>query len=360
VNTLQTSRGCHFHCKFCPTFNLFGGTYRTRSIDSIIEDIRSRIHHNPVFLVVDNSFFGDRNHAVELLQKLIKENLGAQLIIFERHQIGHDEEMLELMKRAGVRTIIVGIESLTDESLQSYDKRQTSAVVVENVRNILSHDIHVIGTFVLGGDEDTKSTGDGIIRFFEETHISLNLFIMHDVEIDESRGLLIPLNRRFQTYYERADPGNYAPWDYMTGSFATYFPKRMKPSTLQQSVLNVYERVFSHSNIMRRVFARNRFEATFGIVHGYGVKRLTDSIRRIVDDGYMEYLREIEKDLYDDKENLLQDRLASLQDLPLPKPLEEQVSFDRYENLIPMLAIPGMIRDGISSCLRACGINQIR
>ncbi len=346
VNTLQTSRGCHFKCSFCPTAKLFGGTYRNRSIDSVVRDIRARRRINPLFLVVDNSFMGNRQRAAELLHRLARENLGAHLIVFERHEIGRDTEMLELMKRAGVRCLIVGIESLEDKNLQAYHKRQTSSQVVNAVETILRHDIHVIGTFVVGGDNDTRETGDGIVEFVQTTGVSLNLFIVHDLEEDESKGLFIPLNRRFHTYYQRTDPANTDFYDYLTGSFVTYFPKRMKPSTLQESVLDIYDRVFTHGNIIRRVASKNIFAAIFGIAHGYGIKRMNDSIREVVENGYLDHLKQIEEGLYDEHEVLREDRLASRSSLPVPPPLVPRVDYGAYEAFVPLLAMPGLIRYG--------------
>ena len=339
VNTLQTSRGCRFKCKFCPTAKLFGGSYRTRSIDAVVADIRARRRHNPFFFVVDNSFLGDRAHAVKLLDRLARERLGAAFIVFERHEIGFDDEMLALLARAGVRCIIVGMESLEDSNLQAYDKRQTSAQAIRAVENIRRHGMHVIGTFVIGADGDTKTAGDRIAAFVEATGISLNLFIVHDLEEDESKGLFIPLARRFQTHYLRADANATAHYDYMTGSFVTYFPKRMKPSTLQAMVFDVYDRVYTHGRILRRLWARNTFTSVFGIAHGYGIKRMNASLRETAGAGYLDHLRRIEDGLYDADENLIESRLAELPGLPSPPPLEESAPLRGYDRRIALLVL---------------------
>ena len=348
VNTLQTSRGCHFKCKFCPTSKLFGGSYRTRSIEGIIQDIRARRSYSPIFFVVDNSFLGDRRRATELLHRLAREQLGAYLIVFERHDIGMDEEMLDLMRRAGVRCIIVGIESLDDVNLESYHKRQSSAQVIKAVETIQRHDLHVIGTFVLGGDNDTPATSDRVVQFVKDTGVSLNLFIVHDLEDDESKGLFIPLNRRFQTYYRRTDPHSTDFFDYLSGSFVTYFPKRMKPSTLQQCVLDTYDRVYTHGRILQRVCSKNIFVSVFGVAHGYGIKRMNKSLRAIVDRGYMDHLRRLEDGLYDAQENLIEERLAELNTLPIPGPVLPSPQAPRYDRLIPIVAFPGIARYGLA------------
>ncbi|MBU0993900.1 MAG: hypothetical protein KJ737_15505 [Proteobacteria bacterium] len=79
------------------------------------------------------------------------------------------------------------------------------------------------------------------------------------------------------THYTNTDPGNLNFWDYMTGSFVTYFPKRMKPSTLQRLIFDINERVFSHANILRDIFSPNLFRSFFGIFFGYTMKRINQT-----------------------------------------------------------------------------------
>jgi len=343
VNTLQTSRGCRFRCRFCPTSKLFGDLYRNRDIDSIVADIRAKLRFNPFFFVVDNSFLSNRERTVALLHRLARERLGAHLTVFERHEIGRDPELLQLMKQAGVRSIIVGIESLDDENLRSYSKQQKVDQVKASIESILRSDIHVIGTFVVGGDGDRRDTFDKIVSFVRETGISPNLFVMHDVEQSGSR-LLIPLERRFKTYYDRTDPDNTDHYDYCTGNFVTYFPKNIRPSTLQRGVIDVYRQLSTHRQILRRVWSKNIFASLFGVQHGYAMRRMSRVLSRVVDGSYLDYLKQIERGLYDNDERLIEQRLGDLRTLPIPGPVEERVELRRYRLLGLLLMLPGLIR----------------
>jgi len=356
MNTLQTSRGCNFRCKFCSAAKLFAGVYRNRDIDSIIEDLRAKLRYNKYFLVVDNSFLSNRKRTIELLHRLAKENLGAHLIIFERHEIGKDTELLQLMWKAGVHCIIVGIESLVDENLRIYDKRQTSRDVAASVQNILENNIHVIGTFILGGDGDTRETAADIVRFVKSTGISMNLlvFILHEMEEDEINGPIIPLSRRFRTYYTRRDPNNLDYYDYLTGNFVTYFPKRMKPSTLQQCMVDTYQEVYSHREILRRAFSKNVFNSIFGVAHAFGMKRLSETVIDSMNNYYLDFLRQIEQGLYDKDEVLIDERLASLESLPVPKRLEPRLDNDSYRNLMSLYLLPGFIRERLTQLRQSC------
>jgi len=352
INTLQTTRGCRFRCKFCPTLKLFQGVYRSRDIDSIILDIKQRKKNNRVFFVVDNDFCSDKKKTRELLHRMIEEDLGVRFTIFERHEIGRDDEMLDLLRRAGVGQIIVGVESLLDQSLDVYNKKQTREEVIKSINNIRKHGIHVLATFVLGCDEDTLERAKEMIEFINSNNLSLNLFIMQDLEEDESKELMIPLNRRFVTYWRRDYPGNMDHFDYGTGSFVTYFPKKMKPSTLQKTVLDIYDRVYSHRNILRNIFAKNITQSIVGIVLGYGIKSMNNNLRRIIDKyKYIEFLEGIEEGLYDEKEILIDGELDSFNSkkFPLPMPMKEETAKGGYTFIRTIAVMIGVMRFAILS-----------
>jgi radical SAM superfamily enzyme YgiQ (UPF0313 family) len=344
TNTPQTTRGCRFRCKFCPTHKLFQGVYRNREIESVIADIKKRLLFNWTFFVVDNDFCSDRKHTKALLQRIIAENLGVQFIIFERHEIARDKEMLELLHTAVVRIMIVGVESLLDKSLKAFNKRQTHDEVLKSIRTITDHGMTVLSTFVLGYDEDTPENAQDMIRFVTDNHLILNLFILHDLEDNENEERLIPLNRRFMTYYDKTDPANLDYWDYMTGSFVSYFPKRMKPSTLQKLIFEINDRSYSHWNIVRDIFSSDLYRAFMGILMGYGMKQINRNLREYVEKGYMEYLELIEAGLYNNREELIEENLASLEGLPLPPPVEGYVDRPYYRVHTALALIPALIR----------------
>ena len=342
-NLLQTSRGCKFRCRFCPTAKLFGGAFRNRDIESIVEEIKHKQRYNDWFLVVDNSFSGNRKAAKALLEQLISEDLGVSLIAFERQEVGFDEEMLALMKRAGVECLVVGVESLVDDNLHAYNKQQKSGSAIQSIKNIKNHGIHVIGTFVFGYDGDRKEKVPELVDFIRKSKIGMTTFPLHDVG-REGEDFLVPVDRRFWTYYERTDPSDTSFFDYFTGHFVTYFPKTMKPSTLQQCLVDIYAGVYTHDYILGSILRKNVFESLFGVFHGYSMRRMTHTIDGVLGRQYMDYLRRIEEGLYDENEVLMEEKLESLVGLPLPPAVPECMDMDSYKGLMLLGVIPGVAR----------------
>lgn len=359
-NTLQTSRGCNYKCRFCPTPKLFANSYRNRDIDSVIAEIRHKRRYSEMFFVVDNNFFGDRDRSVELLRRIAAEDLGASFMLFGRQETGHDPELLQLMKRAGVKCVIVGVESLEDATLKALDKGQSRRDVVKSIENIKQSGIHVIATFAFGSEGDDEAMADQMVEFARTTGVALNVFILHDTEMEETRNPLVELERRFYTHHLRTAPDDTSFFDYATGSFATYFPKHMKPSTLQRLYLGIYKKLYTDAYILRNVFNPSAFESMFGINHGYSVRRLNEAIERVVEGYYMDYLLQVEDGLYDDNERLQEDALAQIEGLPPPRPLQEHVDRDSYELIMNVAAAPALVRYALGKVRRKLGARARR
>jgi len=81
VHFVETTRGCPLDCEFCAVTNAFGGRYRNRPCDDVIEELRSLqpfkgvlTLKNCVFFVDDN-IISNRAYARELLTGISDLNL---------------------------------------------------------------------------------------------------------------------------------------------------------------------------------------------------------------------------------------------------------------------------------------------
>ena len=119
---MLVSRGCPYNCIFCLLKIVGGKIWRTRSPNKVIEEIKMlkeqgarQIHFQ------DLTFTLNRNWTIELCDLLIKENLG--LVWTCQTRVDKvDSDLLNLMKKAGCRSILYGIESLDQEALDKIKK----------------------------------------------------------------------------------------------------------------------------------------------------------------------------------------------------------------------------------------------
>ncbi len=108
VDTITTTRGCPFGCKFC--YNT-ARVYRKRSLENVMEeltDIYARDIRHVEF--VDDNFTLDRDHAVGVLNAILREKMKLRIVIKSRVN-AVDAELLALARRAGVYQVSYGMES---------------------------------------------------------------------------------------------------------------------------------------------------------------------------------------------------------------------------------------------------------
>jgi radical SAM superfamily enzyme YgiQ (UPF0313 family) len=177
--SVQYSRGCPFDCEFCDISVLFGRKVRTKSAESIIgemEELYRRGWRGGVFFVDDN-FIGNR-------AKLKRDVLPAMIAWQEERKypfflttetsidLADDEELMNLMSRAGFHSVFVGVESPNDESLKECNKSQNRGRdLVASIRKIQRAGFDVLGGFIIGFDSDPPAIFDRLSEFIKESGI---------------------------------------------------------------------------------------------------------------------------------------------------------------------------------------------
>ncbi len=176
---IQYSRGCPFNCEFCDITVLYGHKVRTKSKNQILaelERLRSQGWRGYVFFVDDN-FIGNK-------RKLKKEILPAIFEWMERKRypfsfgteasinLSDDEELMQLIVKAGFTSVFVGVETPNEESLAECDKFQNkNRDLVACIKKIQKFGLEVQGGFIVGFDNDPPSIFERLIAFIQESGI---------------------------------------------------------------------------------------------------------------------------------------------------------------------------------------------
>jgi radical SAM superfamily enzyme YgiQ (UPF0313 family) len=226
----------------------------------------------------------------EVLQQIIDSKVRSHSLVFARYEIAEDPEMLNLMRKAGVTWLFMGVESIDNNTLDLFDKRQTVKKVQEAIQKITQHGIHVSASFVLGGDNDSSDT---LLKTAEFAKKSGAAWVMMNILTDFPNGQerVIPSHRVFQKN-----------WDYYNFQFVTHYPKNIRPSDLQQQIYDFYISFYSWRNILTNL-AKGKIAVAF--YQWFRLLMMGPLLREI--EAYIPYLKGIEMDKYDALGHLIEE-----------------------------------------------------
>jgi anaerobic magnesium-protoporphyrin IX monomethyl ester cyclase len=114
--TVFTTKGCPYKCGYCPYPYGFGSRLIYRSPKLVGEDIARLKHEFGVqqILFRDQVFTINPRHVRAVCEELIRRDLGVLWLCETRYDLVQ-EELLDLMFRAGCREIHYGLESADEE-----------------------------------------------------------------------------------------------------------------------------------------------------------------------------------------------------------------------------------------------------
>ncbi|MBN2138209.1 MAG: DUF4070 domain-containing protein [Sedimentisphaerales bacterium] len=176
---IQYSRGCPFDCDFCDVTTLFGHKMRTKDPAQVLREL-DRLYslgwRDDVFFVDDNFIGNKLKLKTELLPALAKWMKEKQYPFSFYTQasinLADDDELMELMTRAGFNCVFVGIETPNEKSLTECNKLQNKGRdLVRCVTKIQESGMQVQGGFILGFDSDNADVFENLIQFIQQSGI---------------------------------------------------------------------------------------------------------------------------------------------------------------------------------------------
>ncbi len=243
VSLVQFGRGCRYNCDFCSIRAFYGTHLRQRAIDDVVHDIQAAGRKH-VFLVDDNIFV-DNASAKELFRALIplKITWSCQVSI----DIARDPELMDLLRRSGCTTAVVGFESLQPANLRQMRKgwNVKGGGYAESIRIFQDAGIMIYGTFVFGYDGDTTDSFEATVDFAMEHKFFLANF--NPLTPTPRAPLMERLRNENRLLHERwwLDP------EFRYGD-ATFVPRGMTPDELTDGCYDARTRFNTMSSIFGR------------------------------------------------------------------------------------------------------------
>jgi len=275
--SLQTSLGCVFKCDFC-MINLINrndseeigvaskySNMRFWSTDFIIKEFDKLIDMGVnTIRIVDEMFLLNPKYYIPLCKKLAERNKDDKLRMWSYSRIDTVKrpEILELVRKAGIKWLCLGIESGDKSVRLEVAKGKFEDVDVKQViKKIHEADIDVMANYIFGLPGDTQAT---MKKTFE---LSLDL-----------------CTRGWNTYAAMALPGSYLyknavekkyklPESYEGYSFHSYETQPLQTDSLKpEEILEYRDKSFKEYHLHKPFL--EKIEKKFG-------KKATDNIREM-------------------------------------------------------------------------------
>lgn len=229
--SVVVTRGCPFKCEFCLVPEFFD-SFQLRPIENIVVELRQlkELGVEWVELHSDN-LTHNKKYAMELFEAIAP--LGLKFYGETTVLIGRDEVLLEAAQKAGLRAVLLGIETPSVEALKSQKKAFVKPDKMKaHIATIQKYGIEVWGDFLFGFDEHTPDIFDETLSFVKD--IRLDKVVPHFMipfpgsvtfrKLDEQKRILT------------------RDWSQYDGSHAVYQPGNMTTSELEDGVYRVWQK----------------------------------------------------------------------------------------------------------------------
>ncbi len=239
-NSIVVSRGCPHHCTFCYKDGFFAGgrTFYTQLVDDALAEIARLPGRHLYFL--DDHLFGNPHFARALFRGMRGMNRvfqGAATV----DSILRDD-VVEEAAAAGLRSLFVGFETLSDDGLKGAHKRQNLGRDYRAVvRRLDSLGIMINGSFVFGLDGDDRDVFARTVDWAVEAGITTATF--HVLTPYPGTALFTEMDAQ-----GRVTTRN---WDLYDTRNVVYRPTGLTPEELKRGYDWSYEAFYRWSSIFK-------------------------------------------------------------------------------------------------------------
>lgn len=243
---VQATRGCPHDCSFCVVSKFYGKKIRKKPVEKVVEDIRymQSLGFDSLMLFTDDNLFVDRKYVKELLTALIP--LKIKYVAQSDVKLADDPELLKLAYQSGCVMVLIGFESIETGSLEQINKNNWKRNQVQNYRSVIKviqeNGIVVFGAFVIGFNNDNKTTFESVKNFMLQNSIPGQFTLLTPLPGSRIYDELKKEDRLFSDTF----------WDKCGFFNMNIKHENLSKEEAENGIVWLHENVFSEENILKR------------------------------------------------------------------------------------------------------------
>jgi len=179
IGQIITSRGCPYLCSFCGAHIIHSRHWRGHSpgrviaeIDYLIKELRIQELH-----IEDDNFTFDISRAKEILARIIEKKYNLCIAFPNGIRIDRlDDELLQLMKAAGVYSITFGIESGSPRMIKRVHKKISLDFLERQIRKVRRYGFYCHGFFIIGFPYEQREDIELTIKYAKKLDLDAAFF----------------------------------------------------------------------------------------------------------------------------------------------------------------------------------------
>ena len=266
THVFEATRACVHDCEFCVVPAAWGRKQLQKPVEDIVADIRS--HYARRIIFIDLNLIADREYARRLFAALIP--LKVKWFGLSTTLLVKDPELLDLAARSGCTGLLMGLESLSKDSLRSVHKGFNSPdEYAELVRTLHRHGIALMGCFVLGMDADGPGSALEAAEFAVQTGIDLPRFAISTPFPGTALYKRLEAEGRILS----------RDWSLYDGQHVVFQPKGMSVQELQEGHEAAWRHAYKAASIARRL-AKSRIQIPVAVAANLGYRFYARNLHR--------------------------------------------------------------------------------
>lgn len=167
--TLDAGRGCPYGCTYCSTKTFWKRKYRLKTNKKLIEEIIHAINETGCrhFLFNHDLFTADRRRIESFCNELIKNRLDVKWTCSSRVDT-IDEELILLMKKAGMEKVFFGVETGSKRMQKMINKNIDVEKVIALIKFLGKNGIFSTTSFIYGFPEESEEDIEDTLKLIIE------------------------------------------------------------------------------------------------------------------------------------------------------------------------------------------------